>query len=349
MGKTQILKLLALAVVIQSIGGCREFAKTKTESRRQGADASLNMSFASEKDLPICSTDRIGQIAFLVDEKTFRVCENDGWKPIDLRGEKGDQGAVGTSGADAPDPTKGALKLHETYRRSIFRVELTCSYETDEENDCKVKTGSAASTETADKKFLGSAFLCEKTKACTNKHVVICPKCYKTKVLTLQSVFADTDSIRSGNKVIKPFFKDQEPAVHFHATKDLAKIDLGKIPEGAVPLKVSSKSSRGNLKPLQSLLSMSFTLGLQDLYTDLGAVNTRAINECNSASGSKYGCPAENYDFATSNDTDHGSSGSPLIDIDTGTVLGVTAAGTMGENANFTWAIDASQLHLIGK
>ena len=88
---------------------------------------------------------------------------------------------------------------------------------------------------------------------------------------------------------------------------------------------------------------MSFPLGLQDLYVDMGTVNTPYIGECDRQGGmsGKYDCPRDTLDFSTTNDTDHGSSGSPLFDIKTGKVIGVTSAGTDGENANYTWAIDA--------
>ena len=85
------------------------------------------------------------------------------------------------------------------------------------------------------------------------------------------------------------------------------------------------------------VLSMSFALGLEDLYTDVGYVKTNVLEDC--ATG--Y-CPRDGLDFATSNDTDHGSSGSPLVNVQTGAVVGVTTAGTDEENANFTWAIDAA-------
>ena len=93
---------------------------------------------------------------------------------------------------------------------------------------------------------------------------------------------------------------------------------------------------------MRETLSMSFPLGLQDLYVDIGAVNTAYIGECNNQGGvAGYGCPRDLYDFSTTNDTDHGSSGSPLFDLKSGKVVGVTTGGTDGENANFTWAVDA--------
>jgi S1-C subfamily serine protease len=82
---------------------------------------------------------------------------------------------------------------------------------------------------------------------------------------------------------------------------------------------------------------MSFPLGFTDLYTHLGSINASSINDCTSA---ENGCLREKYDFATTNNTDHGSSGSPLIAM-TGEVIGVVEGGTDGRNANFTWGIDA--------
>jgi hypothetical protein len=89
-------------------------------------------------------------------------------------------------------------------------------------------------------------------------------------------------------------------------------------------------------------MGMSFPLGFEDLYTSLGQINVNYIGDCHG--GSAYGCPGLEYDFSTSLDTDHGSSGSPIFDLDTGKVIGVTTAGTDGENMNTTWAIYSYRL-----
>jgi hypothetical protein len=90
---------------------------------------------------------------------------------------------------------------------------------------------------------------------------------------------------------------------------------------------------------------MSFPLAFQDLYTDVGQVNSPDVNDCDGEAKEDYGCPAQSYDFSTTNDTDHGSSGSPIFNVVTGEVVGVASAGTNKENANFTWSIYASQLN----
>jgi S1-C subfamily serine protease len=131
-----------------------------------------------------------------------------------------------------------------------------------------------------------------------------------------------------------------------HPTRDLAKIRKpeqstlkaeGSIPN-SLPFQLSQTPHVESVKTLSWILNMGFPLGFTDLYTDLGRVNSNSLATCGASS---YPCLNGKFDFSTTNDTDHGSSGSPLLSMD-GKVIGVVAAGTDEENVNFTWAIDAS-------
>jgi S1-C subfamily serine protease len=107
---------------------------------------------------------------------------------------------------------------------------------------------------------------------------------------------------------------------------------------------VSISTSTNDLLTGSWNLSMSFPLAFEDLYTSLGQITSNYIGDCHG--GSAYGCNGLYYDFATSNSTtDHGSSGSPIFDLETGKVIGVVTAGVDGENANITWVIMADKLN----
>ena len=88
---------------------------------------------------------------------------------------------------------------------------------------------------------------------------------------------------------------------------------------------------------------MGFPLGLEDLYTDFGFVNTDYVGSCDFDTA--YGCIGLDYDFAVDNDTDTGSSGGPVFDIQLGKVVGVIVAGTVNENSNKSWVRRAEHLN----
>jgi hypothetical protein len=106
-------------------------------------------------------------------------------------------------------------------------------------------------------------------------------------------------------------------------------------------LPISKDNYKKNATLFRQLLSLSFPLGFHDLYVGTGQVILEDVTHCTDTP--PYYCPGGTYDFGTSNDTDKGSSGSPLIDLESGDVIGVTSAGTIEANANYTWAIDASR------
>ncbi len=309
-----------------------------------GATASPGaMRVAYEAALPACDAAAENVLVYVEATKNFRVCTGGTWTVIDLSGkagDKGEAGAAGANGADGSSEIAKAIAIYKASRKSVFRVETKCT----------VLASPASGCSTGDT-FLGSAFLCGENKVCTNAHVAHCDaQCYSGLVsLKLQQIFQETDSVNDTGKAAGDtpslFFETSDDSgFTFVAGEDLATIPIPSAPAGATVLKLATKAWNGLDNALAPVLSLSFPLGLQDLYVDVGYVNSPTLKECDTEGGqSGYGCPKELYDFSTTNDTDHGSSGSPLFDILTGEVIGVTSAGTEGENANFTWAIDASQ------
>lgn len=227
----------------------------------------------------------------------------------DCIGPQGDDGAVGPQGDDGEDGNTTAQKtidLYKKYRSSVYRVELKC-------NGTLVGVASA---------FKTGAY-----EASTNKHVVNF-SCGGYRTIVLQTVYSTIDTTTS----------DDYPALSSTSSAgyDLAKITTSvSLPGETIAIPDSVNPVTGSYT-----LSLSFPLGFEDLYTLLGQVSSN-YTWCGSASG--YSCSS--YDFATTNDTDHGSSGSPIFDLESGELIGITTAGTDGENMNVNWVIDASKLN----
>lgn len=334
-------KLVALALVFAAapLGCGKDQTKAKT-GPSASVDRSGGMTVADDESLPACDASRDGALVYVTSTKSFRSCGSGNWTTIDLTGAKGDKGdtgaagAAGKAGADAGNATK-AIAIYKQARKSVFRLEATCQPVNPYPSDCA--NGST---------FLGTGFLCGDKEVCTNNHVVTCDAhCYTgITSLKMQALVGDSDSVNASGKQADPFFTASSGAsFRIHPSKDLAIVPITANPTGAVPLTLSTKAAKDFVTELLPVLSMSFPLGFEDLYVDVGFVNSASITECNTEGGtSGYGCPKEFYSFSTTNDTDHGSSGSPLFDVATGEVIGVTTAGTENENANYTWASDAS-------
>lgn len=290
--------------------------------------------YASSQELPACNNLNDGVLAYVADVRSLLACSKGNWAAVELKtnDEKVESRSV---------EMKSAMALYNEYRKSIFRVTLQCNLSQPAIGSCASKQNRAI--------LLGTAFLCANNTLCSNRHVVFCPDCYSFDQVKIQATKGPTDSINADGQPAEPFLTASSTTGFVpHPNLDLVKIPTTAVPREAKPLPISSEPMETSLQALDPILAMSFPLGLQDLYIDVAYVNTKYIGECDAQGGtSGYGCPSKDYDFSTSNDTDHGSSGSPLIHITSGKVVGVTAAGTEGENANFTWAIDAFRLNEI--
>jgi len=210
-----------------------------------------------------------------------------------------------------------AKEIYSKYRRSVFRLTVTCSDNT---------------------VSFGTGFLCETNKVCTNGHVVNCDN-YTVRNIKMEIPYSSLDTVEYTK------FKDiNYPTIYGSGSNyvDLAKIYIPSYTEDLEVLPIN-QDSYPDTDTLTHTLSMGYPLGFEDLYTDLGHINNDYLGECYGGSG--YGCPSTYYDFSTTNDTDHGSSGSPVFNVLTGEVIGVVTAGTEGENINLSWCIDASELN----
>lgn len=305
--------------------------KDTKSSDRGGATTRINgMTFADDASLPACDASTEAYLVYVTSTSTFKTCSDGAWADIDVKGPKGDKGDAATSEAVQ------AIEAYKTYRRSVFRATLECAAIDPLPNGCSPATNGKYLS-------LGSAFLCGPTEVCTNGHVAGCNLTCSTFTSLSFQALGTTDSLNSGTAPTAPFVTVTNDAdIAFAGGKvDLAKVKVTDVPSGITPMPLTTEAAANAITAMKSILSLSFPLGLLDLYVDMGAVNTTFIGECNGQSG--YDCPKDYYDFSTTNDTDHGSSGSPLIDVANGKVVGVTSAGTEGENANYTWAIDASK------
>jgi hypothetical protein len=332
--------IFSLAATVALGTACGSEKKQEEDGRKGASTVGMGgMTVVDDAALPACEASLEGHFVYVSSTKTFKACAEGAWTVIDVTGAAGEKGADGAKGekGDAGGEIAEAIKLFQSYRRGILRVTLECT---------KTTTAGACSNNTnypATVGFNGSAFVCGENKVCTNRHVTDCNDdnaCYAGaggSSLSFQAPDPDNDSVGDGTASgIAPFFTTADnDGVEFHATKDLSVVTVTDLPEGTPILPLATESSITNL---QSILSLSYPLGMHDIYVDVGNVNVADMDDC------IYGgsCPSSFYDFSTTNDTDHGSSGSPLIDVATGKVVGVTSAGTEGENANYTWAIDAT-------
>ncbi|MCK5884472.1 MAG: hypothetical protein KAG61_12350 [Bacteriovoracaceae bacterium] len=57
----------------------------------------MSYTVASEDQLPLCSSERDGMLYYLNTAQSFRVCSNDSWNTIDVKGEPGEDGESGAS------------------------------------------------------------------------------------------------------------------------------------------------------------------------------------------------------------------------------------------------------------
>lgn len=334
--------LPSLSLVALLGAGCGGVDETKAHGGGAVSVGRENgMTFADEASLPACDSSREGFLVYVTGTKSFRSCASGAWSTIDVKGDKGDVGAPGAAGASS---FARGLELYKLYRRSIVRLTLTCN---------GLVTGAPAECGSqATGVFLGTGFVCAADVVCTNAHVVACnASCYSNFVsLKVEALEAGVDSLNPDGTLAPPvatltamssFRYSSDP----NREVDLAKFTVAALADDLAPIPLAAKPSTETVTPLQEMLSLSFPLGFQDLYVDMGYVNTPLLGDC--ANTVKYGCPSNVYDFSTTNDTDHGSSGSPLIDLTSGVAVGVTTAGTEGENANFTWAVDAFRYGLI--
>ena len=243
-------------------------------------------------------------------------------------GKPGERGKDGFNGADGGKTLQAQIRIvYEKYRQSVYRIAVQC--------DGAVH-------------IFGSGFRIAEDTVATNKHVASysCPG-GKTKKFKIQAIGDNLDTLAEKSPTINSgCLEDSSYCViasqyTLSDNKDLGKIKVLKRLKGeSVEIDENNESAR---QVGRAQLSMSFPLAFEDLYTLTGTVSANHLGECDGGSG--YGCPALDYDFITALDTDHGSSGSPIFDLQTTKVVGITTAGTEGANMSTTWAIFANRLN----
>ncbi len=342
---SSLLLVALVATLLLLLGSCK---KSGGSSQNQSAGKAFPaISAGKMEELPACTAGNVNQMAYVADESSFVVCKDNKWMTATVRvagsttetielppdeqcpygakkirvgyvpaGEtKPAQDATeivvcnGAPGTDSLGPVfSEAMQLYKKYRRSIYRLAVQCT------------SGMA---------WTASAFRCSETQVCTNFHAVDKSQCGfgSFSRLTLEAVKDENDTTAT------IFFTTNSPQIKAHTTKDVAKVVGGNFPANSIVVPIMAKDAT-KLDTLSPILSLSFPLGFEELYTDVGNVNVNAIKTCPTPTS----CPGA-YDFGTNNNTDHGSSGSPLMEIRSGKVVGVTTAGTDNVNANFTWAL----------
>lgn len=378
-----------------ALSGCGALQEKKDDSGRNaagGSSAGYAITVATDADLPECAGSYESQLAFSIESRQFFLCLEGEWTEVVGPGKDGESGSQGLvvvndlgsgckellTGNDSDGDGKlsakdagyhrevlcnaggenlpeAAFNLYSQYRRSVYRIEVTCAY-----------PGGAAATSHS-----GSGFRCGEERVCTAGHVAACQRTSGGNKVngTISAIEmrmiagpsdADTVDTSDPQETDNILYQSASPTVEKAAAcADIAGaldgtcIDLARFVVPAadfsddmaiMPL-TAEKPSAGCEPPaaedcqpfpraLTPVLSMSFPLGFQELYSDLGEVNTNDIDGCSPS------FPCSWLDFSTNNVTDGGSSGSPLISVATGDVIGVLVSGTTPQqNANFSWAI----------
>jgi len=171
----------------------------------------------------------------------------------------------------------------------------------------------------------GSAFKIADTIAATNAHVVNSECIEGLKSFRLEGVMDTLDALENEQILVK--------STKIHQYKDLAKLYVN----SPLPGKILEIGNSGTPQASDTLLSLSYPLGFNFLITLLGSVVTNYL---------PYD-EFQGYDFMSSHDVDHGSSGSPLIDIKTNKCVGVSSAifDPLYVSLNYDIAISCSYLN----
>lgn len=341
------------------------------------------MSIAEEALLPLCDLENTNQLIYIEVSEKFKKCSYDKWIDVKVKGEKksGDQvlikianaeptqcphggkviqtgkdinnsgeleipevltaepvcnGATGATGAKGEQGEKGeqgiqgmtgakgesgenysakAFELYKEYRKSIFYLTI------------KFYDGSYV---------YSTGFLCDDIYICTAFHPL--KPHNQIEFVDASNTYNYIDTLNDQDAFL---FRVPDPAPHADPYSDLAKIYIGNNTalEGLKSLPIEYGYYRPDAT--SPTLVMSFMMGMADLFTDIGTVLSNYVGTCGDAG---WPCIGLDYDFITSNDTDHGSSGAPVFDLTTGMVVGVVIGGPTPtlSSANWTWVNLAS-------
>lgn len=230
-------------------------------------------------------------------------------------GKDGGVGGPGANGTDGTDYSSESFALYEKYKESIFRLTITT-------NTTIIQA---------------TGFLCYEDYICTAHHPL-----NNNGVIThidVNNVYPDVDTTQFRD----PLRLTWPVPVSFDADHDLAKIHLNgySLPDSLKSLPIES-SDEWPITMTPTFV-MSFMLFLTDLHSDIGNVVSNFVGTCYEGS---WDCVGSYYEFATSNDTDGGSSGAPVFNPSTGKVIGVVLGGPEKEFASANWSWSARAHHL---
>lgn len=229
-----------------------------------------------------------------------------------------EDGTNGINGVDGVDGESGiqviydsTQKIYTDYRQSIYRISVRC--------DNTIVS-------------YGSGFRYSDYEVATNAHVTT-HDCPDGTIKSFRLEYAD-DKDDAVNPASAIYVYDYLESPEY----DLAKIYVPSDFVGKT-VKVSDTMFGVDGDVGQFTVSMSYPLGLLDMFTLIG--NVSVIEPCYR----DYSCQTFPYDFMVTNDTDHGSSGSPIFDMITGEVIGVVSATLDDVNMNPVYVIDANKLY----
>ena len=243
--------------------------------------------------------------------------------------------------------------IYETHRKSVFRLSNTCEMDLDGDgifgevgdDDYNILNddGSIYDTISTFSNY-GTGWLMSNDTIATNKHVLSDETCDDTakryidssvtariKSVQIVGLLGSSDSLYNG-LVLNLTRAYVEPNISHHPIYDLTKIRIDDTEFLAfrTPFQIDNTIAVETLTPT---LSMSYPLGITDLMSNIGGISSNGVTYFNG------------YDFYTSNDTDRGSSGSPIVNIDTGKAIGLVTAGFANSIMNPAIVIHAARLN----
>jgi hypothetical protein len=107
----KIVNYMLLSLLLVGCGSDSEdksAASTSPESDIYHTDEVSNVrsiSLKEKSDLPECLEANDTQLAYVIDEEAFYVCESSEWVEADIKGKDGERGADGNNGSDGQDGT----------------------------------------------------------------------------------------------------------------------------------------------------------------------------------------------------------------------------------------------------
>lgn len=95
--------LQAILILGLSLSSCgredsEEPSLAESPSSESGKQTLLSIALKSREDLPTCDDNNKKQLAYLLDEKIFLVCDNSDWVEVQIKGSDGERGIAGEKG-----------------------------------------------------------------------------------------------------------------------------------------------------------------------------------------------------------------------------------------------------------